>query len=195
MDKRRIGLGFTGLGDALIELGPALRQRRRARDGRAHRRENARRRLPGLGGDRQGEGRRSRCSTPSSTSPRRASRRACRTTSRPRSASTASATATCCRSRPPAPSRSRSPTTRRTASSPPFSWFYTRKKRMPDDIDEGIPRRGPCLPPVQAHARHRRRRRGRAFDAARPARPARCGPTPTARAARCCRRVRQRAAT
>ena len=52
--------------------------------------------------------------------------------SRTRSASTASATRTCSRSRPPAPSASPSPTTRRNGIEPPFSWTYTRKKRMAD---------------------------------------------------------------
>ena len=36
--KRRVGLGFTGLGDALVMLEPALRHARRARRGAAHRR-------------------------------------------------------------------------------------------------------------------------------------------------------------
>jgi ribonucleoside-diphosphate reductase alpha chain len=51
--------------------------------------------------------------------------------SRTPSASTACATRTCCRSRPPAPS----PGLRRqrlNGIEPPFSWTYTRKKRMAD---------------------------------------------------------------
>ena len=118
MDKRRVGLGFTGLGDALIELEPALRQRRRTRDGRPHRRGDARRRLHGLHRDRQGQG-----VVPAARRgavPRRAALRVAparrhqggnphpRHPQQPRR----------CRSRRPEPSRSPSPTTRRTASSP-----------------------------------------------------------------------------
>ncbi len=54
MAKRRVGLGFTGLGDALIDAAPALRHRRGARDGGEDFRRDARRGLPRLG--RPGEG-------------------------------------------------------------------------------------------------------------------------------------------
>ena len=56
MDKRRVGLGFTGLGDALIELGLRYDSAEGRDDGRPHRRGDARRRLHGVGGDRQGQG-------------------------------------------------------------------------------------------------------------------------------------------
>ena len=97
---------------------PALRQRGGTRDGRPHRRGDARRRVHGLRRDRQGQG-----IVPAARRgavPRRAALRVpvCPTRSRRRSAPTASATATPCRSRRRAPSRSPSPTTRRTASSP-----------------------------------------------------------------------------
>ena len=35
---------------------------------------------------------------------------------------------------------------------PPFSWTYTRKKRMPDGTHEGVPGRGPRLAPLQGAA-------------------------------------------
>ncbi len=115
--KRRVGLGFTGLGDALIMLGlrydsePA--RATAAEDLRGH----ARPRLPRLGRPRRASAAPSRCSTPTCTSPAAASPRACRPRSRRRSASTACATRTCCRSRRPAPSAWPSPTTPPTASS------------------------------------------------------------------------------
>ena len=46
---------------------------------------------------------------------------------------------------------------------PPFSWRYTRRKRMPDDTHEGVHRRGSRLPAVEARARHRRRGDARRF--------------------------------
>jgi ribonucleoside-diphosphate reductase alpha chain len=47
--KRRIGLGFTGPGRRAGDAGPALRHRRRARDGAPHLRGHARRGLRGVG--------------------------------------------------------------------------------------------------------------------------------------------------
>ncbi len=52
MDKRRIGLGLHRARRRADRTRPALRQRRRPRHGRAHRRGDARRRLHGLGGRR-----------------------------------------------------------------------------------------------------------------------------------------------
>ena len=57
MAKRRIGVGFTGMGDALVDAVPALRPGRRPRDGGAHRAHAARRGLRGLGGAGAREGR------------------------------------------------------------------------------------------------------------------------------------------
>ena len=117
--KRRVGLGFTGLGDALIMLGlrydsdAARGARRRADPG------DARRRLPRQ--RRASPARRARfpSSTPRPISPP-ATPGGCPTTCAPRSASTGCATATCCRSRRPGRSASPSPTTPRTASSRPM---------------------------------------------------------------------------
>ena len=62
---------------------------------------------------------------------------------------------------------------------PAFSWFYRRKKRMPDETMKEYLGRGPRLPPVQAPARHRRRRRAAAVrSGAGSCRRERCGPTP-----------------
>ena len=55
--KRRIGLGFTGLGDALLMLGASLRRGRGQADGGGDRARDARCGVPGLGGVGQGEGR------------------------------------------------------------------------------------------------------------------------------------------
>ncbi len=117
--KRRVGLGFTGLGDALILLGlryDTAEARAMAAELDPH---HARRRLPRQRGARPREGRlpalRGRAL------PRLGQRRrGCPMTSARTSAPTACATATCCRSHPPAPSASPSPTTRRTASSRPI---------------------------------------------------------------------------
>ena len=118
MAKRRVGLGFTGLGDALIDaaacattraearamaakISEFMRDRAYARLGRA--REGARR-LPAVQRRPVPVGRQLRLAPAAGDQGRR-------------SASTASATRTCCRSRPPAPSASPSPTTPPTASS------------------------------------------------------------------------------
>ena len=116
-NKRRIGLGFTGLGDTLVMLGLRYDTDAARAFARDITRDDARRGLPRLGGTGRRSAARSRCWMPTSTWPRRASRRACPSRSRTGSANTASATATCCRSRRPARSRWRSPTTPRTASS------------------------------------------------------------------------------
>jgi ribonucleoside-diphosphate reductase alpha chain len=39
---------------------------------------------------------------------------------------------------------------------PPFSWTYTRKKRMADGTHKEIPRRGPRVAPLSPHARRGR---------------------------------------
>ena len=118
MDKRRVGLGFTGLGDALIELN----LRYDADEGRAmaarHCADHARRRLPRFGGHRQGKRRLSTAGHRGVSRCTRISPRACPRKSRTRSVRTASATVICCRSRPQALSRWPSPTTPRMGSSP-----------------------------------------------------------------------------
>ena len=150
MNKRRVGLGFTGLGDALIMLRPALRQRGRARHG--------------------GEDLRGACAT-APTAPRASSRAS--------AARFRCSTPTCtCRarsfaSRLPAdikalirkhgirnshllsiaPTGTISLAFADNASNgiePPFSWTYTRKKRMADGTLQGVPGRGLRLAPVQA---------------------------------------------
>jgi ribonucleoside-diphosphate reductase alpha chain len=118
IDKRRVGLGFTGLGDALVMLGlaygtPEARSEARRiaelmRDAAyAASVELARERGP------------SRRSMPSSTCRVAPSPRVCPRTCASRSGSTASATRTCCPSRPRARSAWPSRTTPATASSPP----------------------------------------------------------------------------
>src|SRR6185437_761927 len=114
--KRRIGVGFTGLGDTLVMLG----LRYDSASGREFAvriaqlmRDEAYRASVELAKERGAL----RCSTPSAIWSPAPSRRACPRTSSRRSAATASATAICCRLRRPAPSASRSRTTRRTASS------------------------------------------------------------------------------
>ena len=117
--KRRVGLGFTGLGDALIMLRPALRHAtRRARMAARSARSDARRRLRAPRSSWRRRAARSRCSTRTCTSSRGSF------ASRLPDDDQASdpharhpQLATCCRSRPPAPSASPSPTTPRTASS------------------------------------------------------------------------------
>ena len=117
--KRRVGLGFTGLGDALILLGLRYDSARGPRRRRRPRPAHARRRLPRHIALAAREGRLPALRCRTATSPP-AWPGACPTTSAPRSARTACATATCSRSPRPAPSASPSPTTPRTASSPPI---------------------------------------------------------------------------
>ncbi|KAI1699009.1 ribonucleotide reductase, barrel domain-containing protein [Ditylenchus destructor] len=131
-NKRRVGLGFTGLGDALVMLGlrydgePARAMARRISE---LMRDAA---YEGLRRPRRRARRPSGSSTRTCTCPAAASRRGCRRGSRTRSARRGCATRICCRSRRPAPFRWPSPTTPATASSPP-SPGATRKKRMPDN--------------------------------------------------------------
>ena len=118
MAKRRVGLGFTGLGDALIMLRLRYDTDEARADGRAHLGEHARPRLPRLG--RAGEGARRVPAVQRRPLPLRRTSFASRLPAdaqEDRSAARASATRTCCRSRPPAPSASPSPTTPPTASS------------------------------------------------------------------------------
>ena len=132
MAKRRIGLGFTGLGDALIELGLRYDADEGRRWRRASPRRCAMRRTTRRSTSRRRKAR-SRCSTPTSIWRHRDSRRACPTRSRPRSARTAFATATCS---PIAPTGTISLAFADNASNgiePAFSWCYKRRKRMPDD--------------------------------------------------------------
>ena len=113
------GLGFTGLGDALIMLGLRY-DSDEARDMAARIAERMRDEAYAASVELAEE----KGAFPlfdADALPRAAphSPRACPSRSRARSASTACATATCCRSRRPAPSRSPSPTTPPTASSRP----------------------------------------------------------------------------
>ncbi|MCK7473167.1 MAG: hypothetical protein MZV49_05930 [Rhodopseudomonas palustris] len=79
--KRRVGLGFTGLGDALVMLRPALRHApRRARWRAQHRRVHARRAPTTPRSNWRRSAAPSRCSTPTSTCPAATSPRACRQT-------------------------------------------------------------------------------------------------------------------
>ena len=100
--KRRIGVGFTGLGDTLVMLG----LRYDSQEGRDFAvriaQADARRGVSRVG--RAGERARRVCAVRrrSAISKRARSRRACRRTSSRQFAATAFATATCCRSRRPA---------------------------------------------------------------------------------------------
>ncbi len=149
MDKRRVGLGFTGLGDALI----MLRLRYDTDEARAmaarHLRGDARRGLSRLG--RAGARARRLPAVQRRPVPVRHQLRLApaRRRSRRRSASTACATATCCRSRPPAPSAWPSPTTPPTASSRRSPGPTRARSACPTARMQGIPGRGPRLAPVQ----------------------------------------------
>jgi len=156
MAKRRVGLGFTGLGDALIMLRLALRLGSRTPTAAKISGIYARYRLPSfqrVGGRSAAP---SRSSTPTCISRARASPRACPRSSRRRSARTASATRISSRSRPRARSASPLPQCFERIE-PPFSWIYTRKKAHGRWDAEGIPGRGPRLAPVQARRRGRER--------------------------------------
>ena len=155
MAKRRVGLGFTGLGDALIMLRPALRQRRGAQAWPRASRERMRdARVPRVGGARAGSAARSRSSTPTFIWRARASPPAC-----PQELKAADPQA-----RHPqlhllsiAPTGTISLAFADNASNgiePPFSWTYTRKKRMADGTLKEYP--------VEDHAwrLYRRHRRG-----------------------------------
>jgi hypothetical protein len=117
--KRRIGLGFTGPGRRAGDAGPALRHRRRARDGAAHLRGHARRGLRRRRSNWRANAVPSRCSTPTCTSAAAPSPPGCPWPCATASASTGCAIRTCCRSRPPAPSAWPLPTTPAMASSRP----------------------------------------------------------------------------
>jgi ribonucleoside-diphosphate reductase alpha chain len=153
-NKRRVGLGFTGLGDALACCACATTSRKPAPWPPASPNSCAtpptwpRSNWPRSAAP-------SRCSTPSCTSPAATSPRACRPRSRPKSASTACATRTCCRSRPPAPSRWPSPTTPRTASSR-RSPGPTAARSACRRHAQGVRGRGLRLAPLQAPRRRRR---------------------------------------
>ncbi len=121
-NKRRVGLGFTGLGDTLAMLGLRYDKPEGARHGCAASASSCATPPTWPRSIWPRSAAPSRCSTPScylsggnfAVAPARA-------TSRPRSASTACATRTCCPSRPPAPSAWPSPTTPRNGIEPPFS--------------------------------------------------------------------------
>ena len=133
--KRRIGLGMTGLADALMMT---VNQRYGSPAAASHRKGDwalprssiraayARLRPPGR--RRKAP---SRCSTATPTSPAKASSEPGRGSSAPLSPSTASATRSSPPSPPPAPSPS-SPTTSPAASSPSSPSAYTRKVLQPD---------------------------------------------------------------
>jgi len=59
------------------------------------------------------------------------------------------------RSRPPAPSRSPSADNASNGIEPPFSWTYTRKKRMGDGTHKEFRVEGPCVAPVSRDVRRR----------------------------------------
>ena len=187
MAKRRIGLGFTGLGDALIELGAALRQRRGPRDGRAHRPGDARCRVHGLGGYRQGEG-----IVPALdaeqylAAPHFASRLpdAIKDAIRAHGIRNSHILSI-------APTGTISLAFADNASNgiePAFSWFYTRKKRMPDEtmkeylVEDHAYRLYKHLHGIDDDGRAAAVRSG-----ARRGPRERCGARPTASAMRCCR--------
>ena len=116
MNKRRVGLGYTGLGDALIMLGHALRQRRGARAGRRDL-EEMRDYAYRASSNSRASAAPSRCSMPTCTWRAPASPHACRRKSRRRSAKHGLRNSHLLSIAPPAPSASPSPTTPPTASS------------------------------------------------------------------------------
>ena len=160
-NKRRVGLGFTGLGDALVMLRLRYDTPSRARDGaRASPRRCATRAYAASVELAQERG-----AFPLFNADLYLSRRQLRLAPAAgaqgaRSARTACATRTCCRSRPPARSASRSPTTRATASS--------RRSRGPTRARSAWPTARCKEYAVEDHAwrlyRHLQRRR-RAADA------------------------------
>ena len=141
--------------------GPALRQRRGTRDGRPHRRGDARRRVPVLGGDRQGQG-----LVP-----------AARHRAVPRGAALRVPPAGLHQGRDPHPRHPQQPHAVDRADRDHFARLRRQRVErhrarvqlvLPAQEaharrdDEGIPRRGSRLSPVQAPARHRRRGRAAA---------------------------------
>ena len=153
MAKRRVGLGFTGLGDALTMLRLRYDTRRGARHGGADLGRDARRRLPGLG--RAGQGTRRVPAVQRRPVPVRGQlrRRACPRKSRQqirkhgiRNSHLLSI----------APTGTISLAFADNASNgiePPFSWVYTRKKRMADGTLKEFP--------VEDHAWRRYKAAGR----------------------------------
>ena len=143
--------GLHRAGRRAHHAGPALRHRARRAHGGAHLGSDARRGLRCLGGAGAGEGRVSAVQCrPLPRGPRFAVAPARGLKSEIRR-STACATATCCRSRPPARSRSPSPTTPRTASSrrspgPTAQEAHARRH------DEELRRGGPRLAALQGSA-------------------------------------------
>ena len=158
MAKRRVGLGFTGLGDALIELN----LRYDADDGRAMAAHIAREMRDAayvasveIAKEKGAFPR----SIPTRIWPRLVSRRGCPIRSRRairahgiRNSHLLSI----------APTGTISLAFADNASNgiePAFSWFYKRRKRMADDTMKEYPGRGSRVPDVQAPPSHRRRRR------------------------------------
>lgn len=129
-NKRRIGLGFTGLGDALAML--RLRYDRAEARAMASRISEFMRDTAYLTSVEMAKERGAfPSSTPSCTFPAATLPPACPTRSRPKSASTACAIPTCCPSPPPAPFPWPSPTMPPTASSRPSPGPTTGRSACP----------------------------------------------------------------
>jgi ribonucleoside-diphosphate reductase alpha chain len=153
MDKRRVGLGFTGLGDALIELNLRYDSAEGPRDGRPHRRGDARRgrtwppveiakdkgAFPRLDAEQY------------LAAPRFASRLPDAIKAGIRSHGIRNSHVLSI-----APTGTISLAFADNASNgiePAFSWFYRRKKRMARRDHEGVSRRRPRLSPCTRHLR------------------------------------------
>ena len=153
--KRRIGLGFTGLGDALVDAGPALRQRRR----RARWRSASPRRCATQPIARRSSSRAEKGAFPlfdaDATCRRAASRSRLPEAIRRRRSGARHSQLHLLSIAPTGTIRLAFADNACNGIEPPFSWTYTRKKRMPRRQLAGVQRRGPRLAAVPAHARRR----------------------------------------
>ena len=191
--KRRIGLGFTGLGDALL----MLTLRYDAEEGRQMAAAIAREMrdaayLASVELAKE-KGPFPLFDAESSTWRRRGSLRACRTKSRRRSGEHGIRNSHLLAIAPTGTISLAFADNASNGIEPAFSWFYTRKKRMADDTRKEYHGRGSCLSAVQASPRHRRRRdRAAVRSGAGAASREPSGRKVTASATRCCRRISSR---
>ena len=155
MNKRRVGLGFTGLGDALIMLRLRYDTRRGARDWRRRSPQSCATTPTAPRSTWRASAARSRCSMPTCTCRARsfASRLPAEIKAQIRKHGMRNSHLLSI-----APTGTISLAFADNASNgiePPFSWTYTRKKRMADGTLQGLRGRGPRLAPVQASGRRR----------------------------------------
>ena len=144
--KRRIGLGFTGLGDALIMLGlryDSARPRAMARASPQAMRDAAYDASVDLAVRRV----RSRCSMPTCTCRAAALPRACRRTLKRRIRAQGMRNSHLLSIAPTGTISLAFADNATNGIEPPFSWIYTRNKREADGT-QGVRGRGPRLAPV-----------------------------------------------